>query len=102
MHRAILPLLMGILTVALSGCCTDGADRWDSPSIDSTSQESVSKDSGGWGVGLGGVLLRSITPWGGPAYDIDDDKIGTGEQAFILRNDPFYWNGEPQDLRSDR
>ena len=43
-----------------------------------------------------------LGPWGGPAYDVDYGKIGTGEQAITPRNDAFYMNGEPQDYRSNR
>jgi hypothetical protein len=47
-------------------------------------------------------LVSNLGPWGGPAYEIDHDKIGTGEQAIVPRNDELFWDGEPMDLRSDR
>lgn len=39
------------------------------------------------------------TPAGGMAYDIDDDKIGTGQQAIVPRNNADYWNGQAMESR---
>ncbi len=39
------------------------------------------------------------TPAGGMAYDIDDDKIGSGQQAIVPRNNADYWNGQAMDSR---
>ena len=36
-----------------------------------------------------------------PAYTVDMEKVGSGEQAIIPRNNASFWNGEPMDLRSD-
>ena len=43
-----------------------------------------------------------LGPWGGPAYTLDTEKIGTGQQAISPRNDALYSNGEPMDRRSKR
>jgi len=50
----------------------------------------------------GCCLVSQLGPWGGPAYDLDYDKIGTGEQAITPTNDPWYMNGEPQDCRTNQ
>lgn len=50
----------------------------------------------------GCCLVSQLGPWGGPAYDLDYDKIGTGEQVITPTNDPWYMNGEPQDYRTNR
>jgi hypothetical protein len=49
--------------------------------------------------GCGGFQLG---PWGGPAYDLQFDKVGTGEQAIVPANDAAYWNGQPMDTRTRR
>jgi hypothetical protein len=53
---------------------------------------------------LAGLLVGcdDLGPWGGPAYTVDWNKIGTGEQAILPRNDASYWNGEAMDYRSRR
>lgn len=56
---------------------------------------------------LGLFLAANLTgcgcgPWGGPAYTLDWDKVGTGQQALVLQNDSEYWNGEPLDCRTHR
>jgi hypothetical protein len=43
-----------------------------------------------------------LGPWGGPAYTLDFDKIGTGLQAISPRNDAFFQDGEPMDYRTRR
>jgi hypothetical protein len=43
-----------------------------------------------------------LGPWGGPAYTLDTDKIGTGEPAITPRNDGFYAGGEALSYRSHR
>jgi hypothetical protein len=50
----------------------------------------------------GCCIVSQLGPWGGPAYDLDYGKIGTGEQAITPTNDAFYMNGEPQDCRTNR
>lgn len=49
-----------------------------------------------------GCSSWNLGPWGGPAYTLDTEKIGTGQQAITPRNDAFYQNGEPMDYRSRR
>lgn len=51
---------------------------------------------------LSGCVSIDLGPWGGPAYTLDTDKIGTGEQAIRPRNDNKYMNGEPMDKGWDR
>jgi hypothetical protein len=48
------------------------------------------------------TLGFDIGPWGGPAYKLDLDTVGTGEQAIVPRNDYSYANGEPLDYRTRR
>jgi len=43
-----------------------------------------------------------LGPWGGPAYDLQIDKVGTGEQAIVPTNDAAYWDGQPMDTRTRR
>lgn len=50
----------------------------------------------------GCCLVSQLGPWGGPAYDLDYSKIGTGEQVITPSNDEFHINGEPQDCRTSR
>lgn len=45
---------------------------------------------------------NTLGPWGGPAYTLDTDKVGTGQSAISLRNDAQFWNGEPMDYRTRR
>ena len=47
-----------------------------------------------------GCAYLPLGPWGGPAYDLDLGKIGTGEPAIVPRNDPAYLFGEPMDCRT--
>ena len=42
----------------------------------------------------------NLGPWGGPAYTLDLDRIGTGEPAINLRNDESYQDGQPTGYRS--
>ena len=49
-------------------------------------------------VGCRSVNL-GIGSRGGPAYTVRGDKIGSGEQAIVPRNNSRYWNGEPMDFR---
>jgi hypothetical protein len=49
-----------------------------------------------------GCGLVDLGPWGGPAYSLDIDKIGTGQQAITPRNDTSNWNGESTDTRTRR
>jgi hypothetical protein len=51
---------------------------------------------------IAGCSSWNLGPWGGPAYTLDTEKIGTGQQAITPRNDAFYQNGEPMDYRSRR
>jgi hypothetical protein len=49
--------------------------------------------------GCGGFQLG---PWGGPAYDLQLDKVGTGGQAIVPTNDAAYCDGQPMDSRTRR
>jgi hypothetical protein len=40
-----------------------------------------------------------LGPWGGPAYRLDSEKIGTGQQAITPRTDASHWNGEAMNVR---
>src|SRR5262249_53861059 len=40
-----------------------------------------------------------LGPWGGPAYMLDGDKVGSGQQAITPTNDAQHWNGESMDAR---
>jgi hypothetical protein len=57
---------------------------------------------------LAGLLASSgcgsfqLGPWGGPAYDLQFDKVGTGQQAIVPTNDAAYWDGQPMDTRTRR
>ena len=53
-------------------------------------------------ITLVGCSSIGLGPWGGPAYDLDVNKIGTGEPAISLRNDGEFWNGQPMDCRTRR
>lgn len=43
-----------------------------------------------------------LGPWGGPAYTLDTDRIGTGRPAIVPLNDAVTWDGQPMDLRTRR
>jgi hypothetical protein len=47
---------------------------------------------------IGAVIAAGCTvplgPWGGPAYDLDTSKIGSGAAAITPRNDADYSNGD--------
>jgi hypothetical protein len=49
---------------------------------------------------LTGCSSWNLGPWGGPAYTLEMDKVGTGQPAVIPRNDAFYQDGESMDCRS--
>ena len=51
---------------------------------------------------VGSAFVSELGPWGGPAYTVDSDKLGTGQQAVELRNDSAYCNGEAMDARKRR
>jgi hypothetical protein len=53
-------------------------------------------------VPLAGCGLFDLGPSGGPAYQLDSAKVGTGQQAITPRNDSSYWNGQPMDYRQGR
>jgi len=60
-----------------------------------------------FGVGLVIALVSAgcswpLGPWGGPAYELDLSKVGTGQEAISLRNDAEYKNGEPMDYKKRR
>ena len=44
----------------------------------------------------------NLGPWGGPAYTLDLDRVGTGEEAINLRNDAYYQDGQPTGYRARR
>jgi hypothetical protein len=46
-------------------------------------------------VSLTGCGTWNLGPWGGPAYEMDLSKMGTGESVFSLRNDAYYLDGMP-------
>jgi hypothetical protein len=50
------------------------------------------------GTTCGGCRIP-LGPWNGSAFQLDTDKIGSGEPAVQKRNDRDYWNGEPMDYR---
>jgi hypothetical protein len=43
---------------------------------------------------LSGCGVFNLGPWGGPAYEMDTDKLGTGQQTIVPRTDATYYNGE--------
>jgi hypothetical protein len=51
---------------------------------------------------LGGCSDLDLGPWGGSAYQLDTEKVGTGQQTISSRNDAEYWNGQPTDHRPRR
>jgi len=44
----------------------------------------------------------NLGPWGGPAYMLDLNRVGSGEQAIQPRNDDANWHGQPVNLRTRR
>jgi hypothetical protein len=49
-----------------------------------------------------GCAWIQLGPWGGPAYDLQFDKVGTGEQAIVPTNNAAYCDGQPMDTRTHR
>jgi hypothetical protein len=53
-----------------------------------------------------GCSSIDFAPWGGPAYTLHTDQIGSGRTAITPRNDAQYSNGEPsitgQGIEDDR
>lgn len=49
-----------------------------------------------------GCRWLDLGPWGGPAYTLDTEKVGTGQQAITPRNDAGYADGQALDCRTRR
>jgi hypothetical protein len=48
-----------------------------------------------------GCSSIDLGPWGGPAYTLHTDQIGSGRNAILPRNDAQFSNGEPVDYRTE-